>query len=124
MRALFRLALAGALLATAMLGTVASVSAGDTITVTCSNGFERTVAAKSARGVAKSLNKFNSYTESGVTCTAGPGAPRLAAIATKLTITCTNGLVKTVDARAVGGITRALDAFNTRSQTGVTCSAA
>jgi hypothetical protein len=40
-----------------------------------------------------------------------------------ITITCTNGFTKTVNARAAGGITKALNNFNAYSQTGVTCSA-
>lgn len=97
---------------------------GETITVTCSNGFERTVAAHAARGVAKSLTRFNEFNRSGVTCTAGPGAPRPRPATSSLTITCTNGFERTVSARAAGGITRALNAFNTRNKSGATCSVA
>jgi hypothetical protein len=91
--------------------------------VTCSNGFQRTVAAQAARRVTKSLNKFNAYTQSGVTCSTAAGAPR-PAVRTLLTITCTNGFERAVDARAAGGIAKALNKFNERSHTGVTCSAA
>jgi hypothetical protein len=43
---------------------------------------------------------------------------------TTVTITCTNGFTKTVNAKASGGIIKALNNFNAYSQTGVTCSAA
>jgi hypothetical protein len=110
------------------LGIVAAnvgpVLGADTITVTCSNGFERTVAAQAARGVAKSLTKFNEYNRSGVTCTAGPGAPRTRPAVEYITVTCSNGFERRVPARAAGGIARALDAFNEHNRSGVTCAAA
>jgi hypothetical protein len=102
------------------IGAVAATSHTDTITVTCTNGFTRTVSAHAARGVATSLNKFNQYRGSGVTCTAGPGAPRIAAVAFR-TVQCTNGFERRVSARAAGGITKALNAFNARNRSGVTC---
>jgi hypothetical protein len=106
-----------------MASSVGPAAAGETIAVSCTNGFTRTVAAKAARGVAKSLTKFNAYTKSGVTCTAGPGAPRPGTPVTTLTISCTNGFTRTVGAKAAGGITKALNQFNARNQSGVTCSA-
>ena len=101
-----------------------ALAAGETITVTCSNGFQRTVAAQAARGVATSLNKYNEHNQSGVTCAAAPGAPRPRPATAWLTITCTDGFQRRVNARAAGGITRALNAFNTYNQSGVTCAAA
>ena len=92
MRTLFRVVLASAVLAATMFATVGPVAAGETITVSCSNGFQRTVAAHAARGVAKSLTKFNAYTHSGVACAAAPGAPRPAAATSWLTISCTERL--------------------------------
>lgn len=124
MRLSLRLVIAGALLAAGMIANVGPALGADTVTVTCSNGFQRTVAAQAARGVAKSLTKFNEFSQTGVTCVAGPGAVRPAPATAWLTITCSNGFERTVNARAAGGITRALNAFNTHSQTGVTCSAA
>jgi hypothetical protein len=119
-RIALRLALAGALLGAAMVGNVAPAFAVDTVTVTCSNGFQRTVAAKAARGVATSLNKFNQYNKKNITCVAGAGALRISATSFR-TVSCTNGFERRVNARAAGGITKALNAFNTRSRTGVTC---
>jgi hypothetical protein len=123
MRTVFRLAIGSAVLAASMAVSVGPAFAGETITVTCTNGFSRTVAAQAARGVAKSLTKFNEFNNSGVTCTAGPGAPRPAATSW-LTISCTNGFERTVNAKAAGGIVKALNNFNAQSHTGVTCSAA
>jgi hypothetical protein len=115
-----KITLVGAVLATAMFLTAVPAFAGNTITVSCTNGFTRTVAAQAARGVAKSLTKFNAARGSTVTCAAAPGAPRPAATAW-LTIDCSNGFEKTVNAMAAGGIARALNAFNAYSHTGVTC---
>ena len=114
---------AGAVLTAALFMQAVPVFAttnAATIQVTCSNGFSRTVSASAARGVAKSLTKFNAARGSSVTCAAAPGAPRPTATAW-LTIDCTNGFEKTVNARAAGGIARALNAFNAYSHTGVTC---
>lgn len=124
MRVFLRLTVASAVLAVGMITTVGPALGAETITVSCTNGFQRTVAAQAARGVAKSLNKFNAYTESGVTCAAAPGAPRPSAASAWLTITCTDGFERTVNARAAGGIVKALNKFNGYSQTGVTCAAA
>ncbi|HUR16177.1 MAG TPA: hypothetical protein VMZ33_02730 [Candidatus Limnocylindrales bacterium] len=124
MRISLRLILASAVVAAGMISTVGPALGADTITVSCTNGFQRTVAAQAARGVAKSLTKFNEHRGSSVTCAAAPGAPRSRPASAWLTISCTNGFERTVNARAAGGITRALNAFNTRSQTGVTCAAA
>ena len=116
-----KVGVAGLLLATAMfINAVPAFAGTNTITVTCTNGFTRTVSAYAARGVAKSLTKFNAYNGSNVTCAAAPGAPRPAAAAW-LTIDCTNGFEKTVNAKAAGGIVKALNAFNANSHTGVTC---
>lgn len=124
MRIAIRLAIASAMLALGLIGTAGPALGADTVTVTCSNGFERTVAAQAARGVARSLTKYNEYARTGVTCVAGPGATRPRPATAWLTITCTNSFERTVNARAAGGITRALNAFNQRSGTGVTCAAA
>ena len=128
MRIVLRLGLASALLAAAMVGSVGPALAGDTITVTCTNAsgrtvLERTVAARAARGVATSLTKFNAYNGRNVTCVAGPGAPRVRG-ATFQTVTCSNGFERQVNARAAGAITRALNAFNARNRSGITCSLA
>ena len=124
MRVFLRLTVASAVLAAGMIANVGPALGAETIAVTCSNGFTRTVAAQAARGVAKSLTKFNAYTESGITCAAAAGAPRAATATAWLTITCTNGFERTVNARAAGGIIKALNKFNGYSQTGVTCAAA
>ena len=123
MRLVIRLALASSLLAAAMFASAGPAAAVDTITVTCTNGFTRTVAARAARGVAKSLTKFNEYRGSSITCAAAPGAPRVTATSFVM-VTCTNGFERRVNARAAGGIMKALNAFNERSQTGVTCALA
>ena len=126
MRVLFRLTIGAALLAAAMITTVAPAFAAnttDTIAVTCSNGFTRTVSANAARGVANSLTKFNAYNGKGTTCAAAPGAPRPTATAW-LTVSCSNGFEKTVNAKAAGPIVKALNAYSTRKNLGVTCSAA
>lgn len=118
---ILRLLLASSLLTgTAVVATVGPAFAGDTIVVTCSNGFTRTVAAQAARGVATSLTKFNAFTHSGVTCSAAPSAPRTKGV-TFMTLSCTNGFTRQVPTRASGGITKALNKFNTYSHTGVTC---
>ena len=125
MRVYLRLCLASAVLAAGLIANVApALAAGETITVTCSNGFSRTVAAQAARGVATSLTKFNEHSRSGVTCAAAPGAPRPRPAAAWQTITCTNGFERNVNARAAGAILKALNAYNTRRDTGVTCAAA
>lgn len=123
MKVLLRLALANAIVVAAMVGSVSPAFAADTITVNCTNGYTRTVAAHAARGVAKSLTKFNQYRGSSVTCTAGPGAPRVTAVRFR-TVECSNGFERRVNARAAGGIAKALNAFNTRSRSGVTCTLA
>jgi hypothetical protein len=120
MRIAIRLGLASALLGAAVLANVGPALAVETITVTCTNGFTRTVAAPAARGVATSLTKFNQYRGSSISCTAGAGAPRVTAV-TFRTVSCSNGFERRVNARAAGGIARALNEFNARSRTGVTC---
>ncbi len=123
MKSLLRLALASTVLVGAMVANVVPVMATDTITVTCSNGFERTVSAHAARGVARSLTKFNEFRGSSATCTAGPGAPRVVPTSFR-TVECSNGFERRVNAKAAGGITKALNAFNERNQSGITCSLA
>ncbi len=123
MRTALRFGLASALLGAAMVGSAMPALGADTITVTCTNGFQRTVAAQAARGVAKSLTKFNEHNQSGVTCAAAPGAPRVTAQSFR-SVTCSNGFERRVNARAAGGITKALNAFNERNQSGVTCTLA
>jgi len=116
-----RLILATALLGAAMAASVGPTFAvGETIKVTCTNGFERTVSAYAARGVAKSLTKFNEYRGSSITCAAAPGAPRVAAV-TFRTVSCSNGFERDVNARAAGGIAKALNAFNEHNRSGITC---
>jgi hypothetical protein len=124
MKVFVRVLVASALLAMAMFATVGPTLAADTITVSCTNGFTRTVDAHAARGVAKSLTKFNEYRGSSVTCAAAPGAPRSGPATAWLTISCTNGFERTVNARAAGGIARALNKYNAYAHTGVTCAAA
>lgn len=125
MRIFVRTLSVAALLSTASLASIGAPVFADTgttyVTVSCSNGFTRTVSSHAAIGVAKSLNKFNAYNQSGVTCAAGPGAATPAPTVSYLYIDCSNGFVKRVSSHAVGGITKALNAFNTRSNTGVTC---
>ena len=126
MKTKLRLALAGALLAVASIaaGPVPTMAVShDTIQVTCSNGFTRTVSAKAARGVAKALTAFNAHNRKAVTCAAAPGAPRVSAAAF-LTVECTNGFERSVNAKAVGPIVRALNAYNARKANGVTCAVA
>lgn len=123
MRLALRFGLVSALLGAAMVGSAVPALGANTIVVTCTNGFQRTVAAHAARGVAKSLTKFNEHNQSGVTCAAAPGAPRPAAQSFR-TVTCSNGFERRVNARAAGGITRALNAFNERNRSGVTCTLA
>jgi hypothetical protein len=121
-----RLALAGALLAVTAIasGPVPSLAAGQaTIQVTCSNGFTRTVSAKAARGVAKSLTAFNAHNGKAVTCAAAPGAPRVRA-ASFATLTCSDGFTRDVNAKAVGPIVKALNAYGARTANGVTCAVA
>jgi len=121
---LFRLALGTAVLATAMFMSVGPTFAAqttDTIAVTCSNGFTRTVSANAARGVAHALTAFNAHNHKNVTCAAAAGAPRPTAAAW-LTVSCTNGFDKTVNARSANAIVRALNAYSTRKNLGVTCS--
>lgn len=125
MRIALRLALASALLGAAMVANVGPAFAVDTITVTCTNGagqtvFTRTVAAYAARGVATSLTKFNQYNGRNIICVAAPGAPRVTAV-TFRTVECSNGFERRVNSRAAGGITRALNEFNARTRSGVTC---
>jgi len=125
MRIIVRMVLAAALLASASLAfigaPVLATNAPAQVTVTCSNGFTRTVSAYAATGIAKSLTKFNAYNQSGVTCAAGAGALAPAPAVSWLYIDCSNGFVKRVSSHAAGGITKALNAFDTRSHTGVTC---
>jgi hypothetical protein len=122
------------LLATSLLGGMAMVAgiapafasapAHDTVVVTCSNGFSRTVSAHAARGVATSLSRFNAYNHSNVTCAAGAGATRTAPTQAWLTISCSNGFERRVSAHAAGGIARALNAYNAHNHRAITCSAA
>jgi hypothetical protein len=119
---LIRTLLAIALLATALvsIGAPTLAAPASTVTVSCSNGFTRTVAAQAAKGVTTSLNKFNAYRQSGVTCTAA--APATAApTQTYVYIDCTNGFTKRVSSHAAGGILKALNNFNGYSHTHVTC---
>jgi hypothetical protein len=124
MKTRLRLVLAGALLAATAIasGPVPTLAAStqDTIVVTCSNGFSRTVSAKAARGVARSLTAFNAHRGNGITCAAAPGAPRVAA-ATFQTVGCSDGFSRKVNAKAIGPIVKALNAFNARRANGVTC---
>lgn len=127
MRLAVRIVLGSALLVAAMFVTVAPTFAAsnthDTITVSCSNGFSRTVSANAARGVAKALTNFNAYNGKGTTCAAAPGAPR-ATGAAWVNVTCTNGFEKSVNAKAANAVVKALNAFSARKNLGVTCSAA
>lgn len=126
MKTRLRLALAGALLAVTAIaaGPVPTLAAGqDTIVVTCSNGYSRTVSAKAARGVATALSAFNAHTKKGVTCVAAPGAPRAKA-ARFVTVSCSNGFERRVNVKAVGPIVKALNAYAVRKTTGVTCAVA
>ena len=126
MRLLLRFALGSALLAAAMFATVgpsfAASKSHDTITVTFSNGFSRTVSANSARGVANALTNFNAHNGKGTTCAAAPGAPR-ANGASWATVSCTNGFEKRVNAKSATTIVRVLNAYSARKNLGVTCSA-
>jgi hypothetical protein len=125
MRLLFRLAIGTALLGGAMLANIAPTFAAethDTIAVTCSNGFTRTVSANAARGVATALTQFNAHNHKGVTCAPAPGAPRVPA-ASFVTVTCSNGFTRNVNAKAAPVIVRVLNAYSTRKNLGVTCSA-
>jgi hypothetical protein len=128
MRTFFRSLLAGTILTAALVGigapTLAAGGGTTYVTVSCSNGFTRTVSAHAAKGIANSLNKFNAYTHSGVTCAAGAGALATAPTTQFLHIECSNGFTKRVSAHAAGGINRALNNFNGRSHTGVTCAVA
>ena len=130
MRTMLRIILGSALLVTAMVVTVAPTFAApkthDTITVSCSNGFSRTVSAHAARGVAKALTNFNAHNGKGTTCAAAPGAPRAphANGASWLTVTCTNGFERPVNAKAANAVVKALNAYSTRKNLGVTCAAA
>jgi hypothetical protein len=110
-----------------MVTTVAPTFAAhttSTISVSCSNGFSRTVSANAARGVAKALSNFNAYNHRNVTCAAAPGAPRPNPSAMRVTITCTDGFERTVNARAADAVVNALNAYSARKNLGVTCSAA
>jgi hypothetical protein len=125
-RFLVRLGLIGTLLGAAMVTSVAPTFAADshdTITVTCSNGFTRTVSAHAARGVATSLSKFNAHNHKNVTCAAAPGAPRMPA-ASFQHVTCTDGFQRDVNARAANAIVKALNAYSARKNLGVTCAIA
>jgi hypothetical protein len=104
-------------------GPALAAQTTDTITVTCTNGWSRTVSANAARGVAKALTAFNAHNHKSATCTAGPGAPRPAPAAAWLHITCTDGFERTVNAKAAGPIVKALNAYSARKNLGVTCSA-
>lgn len=124
MRILFRLAIGAALLAGAMFATVAPTFAAqthNTIAVTCSNGYTRTVSANAAHGVAKALTQFNAHNNTGVTCSAAPGAARVRAVSWA-TVSCTNGFEKRVNAKAATPIAKALNAYAARENLGVTCS--
>ena len=125
MRVLFRLSIGTALLAAAMVAnlapTFAATPSHDTITVTCSNGFSRTVSANAAHGVATSLAQFNAHNHKNVTCSAAPGAPRVRG-ASFVTVSCTNRFEREVNAKAANAIVKALNAYSTRKNLGVTCS--
>lgn len=123
MKISIRLAVGAALLAAAMFANVAptfAASTHDTIAVTCSNGFTRTVSAKAAHGVARALTQFNAHNKKGVTCSAAPGAPRVPA-ASWVTVSCTNGFEMRVNAKAAQPIVKALNAYSTHKNLGVTC---
>lgn len=123
MRKLVRSLLATSLLATALVGVGAPTLAAptSTVTVSCSNGFTRTVSARAAKGIATSLNRFNAYRHSGVTCTAGAPTTATAPAQSYLFIDCSNGFTKRVSAHAAAGIQRAIAKFNQYSHTHVTC---
>ena len=75
MKLIARLLLASALLSgSAALATVGTAFAAApshaTITVSCTDGYSRTVSAHAAHGIATSLTKFSRFTHSGVICTA------------------------------------------------------
>ncbi len=129
MKLVIRLSIGVALLAAAMFANIApafaanSHSTHDTIAVTCSNGFTRTVSAHAAHGVARALTQFNAHNKKGVTCSAAPGAPRISAASWK-SVSCTNGFEKTVNAKAANAIVKALNAYSARKNLGVTCSIA
>lgn len=127
MKTRLRLALAGALLAATAIAsrpvTTMAAPTHDTIVVNCSNGFTRTVSANAARGVAKALTAFNAHRGNGITCAAAPGAPRVVG-ATFLTVACSDGFSRDVNAKAIGHIVKALNAFNARKATGVSCALA
>lgn len=46
-----------------------SASAVETVTISCSNDFTITVAARATKGAMRALNQFNKYNQSGITCT-------------------------------------------------------
>lgn len=55
-----------------LLGVGASTlpaSAVETVTISCSNDFTITVAARATKGAMRALNQFNKYNQSGITCT-------------------------------------------------------
>jgi hypothetical protein len=116
--------LSGAAISVGVAPTLAAAPTHNTITVTCSNGYTRTVSAHAARGVAQSLTKYSRFNHSDVTCTAGPGAPRVKAPKSYLTITCTDGYTRRVSAHAANGQAHALTNFNKHNHSGVTCAAA
>jgi hypothetical protein len=112
--------------AAALLMNVAPTLAArthDTIAVTCSNGYTRTVSANAARGVAKALTNFNAHNHKNVACAAAPGAPRSHSMA-KQTVSCSNGFEKTVPAKAARAIAKAINAYSTRKNLEVTCTVA
>jgi hypothetical protein len=123
LRKLVRTLLATSLLATALvsIGAPTMAAPASTVTITCSNGFARTVAANAAKGITTSLNRFNAYRQSGVTCTAAAPTASTAPAQTYTYIDCTNGFTKRVSTHAAGGILRALNNFNAYSHTHVTC---
>jgi len=123
-KTVIRLALGATVLAAAMFASVAPTMAAqthNTIIVTCSDGYSRTVSAKAAHGVARALTQFSAHNKNGVTCSAAPGAPRVAAVSW-VTVSCTNGFEKRVNAKAATPIVEALNAYSTRKNLGVTCS--
>jgi hypothetical protein len=120
---LVRTLLATSLLATALISLSAPTMAApaSTVTVSCSNGFSRTVSARAAVGIVRSLNRFNAYNQSGVTCSASDPTLTAAPAKVYLFIDCTNGFTRRVAQYAAGGVVRALNNFNAHSHTGVTC---
>jgi hypothetical protein len=126
MRTRLRLALLGAVLAVTVIGAApagATAGSAETIVVTCTNGFTRTVPALAARRVAVLLTRFNEYNGKGITCSAAPGAPRVVADSWVF-IECTNGFERRVHAQAAGPVVKVLNVVAARRGLNVTCAVA